>query len=329
MDEFSLIRNYLAPLAGPEGLNLTDDAAVLTPPAGHDLIITKDTMVEGVHFPRGHYGLNVASRLLRVNLSDLAAKGAAPLGYLLSIAWPKSLSSAQIAVHMESFAAGLKDVQQAYSFTLFGGDTVRTDGPMVVSATLIGTVPHGGMVRRAGANIGDDIWVTGTIGDGYLGLKYISQDHVFLDNLLPYAGDLETAYWRPIPRLGLSKLLRDVATSAVDISDGLLSDIRHIAQDSGIKAVIDIYAVPLSGAGRQWLKPLTHIEQKLILAAGGDDYEVGFTADPKHRELILESALLLSFDITRIGTCLKGSGMDCLGANAAVLDVSIYGFSHI
>ncbi|MDB2439853.1 thiamine-phosphate kinase, partial [Hellea sp.] len=150
MDEFGFIATHLAPLAGPGGLGLKDDAAILKPSAGKDLILTKDTMVEGVHFPKGHYGGDTAEKLLRVNLSDLAAKGANPLGYMLSIAWPKSIDDR----YFKGFAAGLRDVQDAYDFKLLGGDTTSIDGPMVVTATLIGDVPEGQMVTRSGAKPG-------------------------------------------------------------------------------------------------------------------------------------------------------------------------------
>jgi len=149
VNEFDFIATYLAPLAGPGGLSLKDDAALLKPSQGKELVLTKDTMVEGVHFPNGHYGGDTAEKLLRVNLSDLAAKGAHPTGYLLSIAWPKGIDSK----YFKGFASGLKDVQEAYDFRLLGGDTTSIDGPMVVTATLIGEVPEGEMVMRISENI--------------------------------------------------------------------------------------------------------------------------------------------------------------------------------
>ena len=170
MNEFDWIETYLKPLAGPEGLGLLDDAALFKPRQGQDLVLTKDTLVEGVHFFKGEYGAGTAERLMVVNLSDLAAKGARPLGYLLSIAWPKHLDEANLKQWMQGFAKGLGAQQDAFGFKLFGGDTVRTSGPMTVSATFIGTVPEGEMVKRSAAHIGDDIWVTGTIGDAHLGL---------------------------------------------------------------------------------------------------------------------------------------------------------------
>ena len=234
MDEFDFIATHLAPLAGPGGLGLIDDAALISPSPDKDLVLTKDTMVEGVHFPKGHYGGDTAEKLLRVNLSDLAAKGARPIGYMLSIAWPTNIDKA----YLGGFAKGLSDVQDAYDFKLLGGDTVSTDGPMVVTATLIGEVPKGEMVRRNGAQDGDDVWVTGTIGDAYLGLQSVLGRQ--LDPAPSHDGLLhfEEAYYRPEPRLVFRKNLRQFATASVDVSDGLMADIAHISAASSTKIII-------------------------------------------------------------------------------------------
>ena len=169
VNEFDFISEYLAPLAGPGGLGLKDDAAILKPRDGTDLILTKDTMVEGVHFPTNDYGTSLSSKLLRVNLSDLAAKGAIPVGYLLSVALPKTVGSK----FFKDFRDGLREIQNLFDFNLLGGDTVVTEGQIVITATMIGEVPTGSMVKRDGAKVGDSVWVSGTLGDAYLGLKTI------------------------------------------------------------------------------------------------------------------------------------------------------------
>ena len=306
MDEFDFIATHLAPLAGPGGLGLKDDAALLKPSVGKDLVLTKDAMVEGVHFPQGHYGGDTAEKLLRVNLSDLAAKGARPIGYMLSIAWPRDIDKAYYA----GFASGLRDVQQAYDFKLLGGDTVSTDGPMVVTATLIGEVPHGEMVMRSGAKAGDDIWVTGTIGDAYLGLQSVL-GHTLTpvpsqDSLLHF----EEAYYRPEPRLLCRKVLRQYATACADISDGLIADITHITKASDVSVVINLEDVPLSPAARTWLRGQSSKEDAYkMLVTAGDDYELVFSASADLRAAIESSVKTLGLKLSRIGAVETGVGV--------------------
>ena len=244
MDEFDFIRDVLTPLAGPEGLRLRDDAAVFTPSSGYDLVITKDAMVEGVHFPNGHYGGDVAEKLLRVNLSDLVAKGAHPLGYLLSLAISKPVTEQDL----RGFAQGLRDVQQAYDFALWGGDTVSTSGPFSISATFIGQVPSGQMVKRSGAQVGDDVWVTGTIGDSYLGLQNILGHALKPAPTSEQLWHWEEAYLRPEPRLLMRKIFREYASASLDVSDGFLADVAHLASASGVSLALCIDDVPISKA---------------------------------------------------------------------------------
>ena len=307
MDEFDFIATHLAPLAGPQGLGLIDDAALLTPSLGKDLVLTKDTMVEGIHFPKGHYGGDTAEKLLRVNLSDLAAKGARPIGYMLSIAWPTDIDKA----YYGGFAKGLSDVQDAYDFKLLGGDTVSTDGPMVVTATLIGEVPKGEMVTRSGANVGDDTWVTGTIGDAYLGLQSVLGRQLdpppSHDGLLHF----EEAYYRPEPRLIFRKILRQFATASVDVSDGLMADIAHISAASSTKIIIDKSMVPLSPPAKLWLAgqgSSNKVFKSLVTA--GDDYELVFTAPQSSHSNIQDAAKKLGLSVTKIGTVQSGEGVN-------------------
>ena len=298
MDEFDFIRSLLAPLAGPEGLSLKDDAALFTPDDDYDLVITKDAMVEGVHFPHGEYGGHIAEKLLRVNLSDLAAKGASPRGYLLSLAIPKAITQEDL----KGFTVGLGEVQDAYSFTLWGGDTVTTAGPFIVSATFIGQVPRGQMVKRTGAVDGGDIWVTGTIGDAYLGLQNVLGRTL---SPLPTSEQIyqwEEAYLRPEPRLLLRKLFRKYATAAVDVSDGLLADAEHIALASDVSLDLELEAIPFSHETKTWLNAQVNRHKAYeSLFSGGDDYEVLFTAKPENRRDIEAQSKQLGVPITRIG----------------------------
>ena len=326
MDEFNFIRDYLAPLAGPEGLRLEDDAACFTPIAGHDLIVTKDAMVEGVHFPKGEYGGNVAEKLLRVNLSDLAAKGARPLGYFLSLAIPAPMTQP----HLRGFVRGLSEVQQAFDFTLWGGDTVSTSGPLIVSATFIGQVPSGEMVKRSGAHIGDDVWVTGSIGDAYLGLQ---NKLGFTLNPTPTSQQLltwEEAYLRPEPRLVFRKLLRKYASAALDVSDGFLADGAHLAQASIVSLQISVEDVPLSKASQTWLEgqadPLQALE---ALLSGGDDYELLFTANPNHANDLLKQAQSVGVKITKAGQVVKAGDLPLkILYNGAPTQFKKTGYTH-
>lgn len=326
MDEFDSIERYLRPLTGPEGLNLLDDAALYTPPKGFDLVLTKDTMVEGVHFPNRHWGADTAEKLLRVNLSDLAAKGARPVGYLLSVAWPKSIDK---EIYFPAFVKGLQTVQAAYDFSLFGGDTVSIDGPMVVSATLIGVVPKGEMVKRSGAKQGDDIWVSGTIGDAALGLKLALGQALGLSPTGEAIWTWEEAYFRPTPRLILRKPLRQFANACVDISDGLISDLGHIAKASGVGIELSLSEIPLSRASQSWVNASENNKIETLVTAG-DDYELAFLADKKHADVIRNIEKNTGVKLTRIGTAINGEGVRVLNPNGSEFNLSASqsGFKH-
>ena len=301
MDEFEFIAKYLAPLAGPGGLGLKDDAAIFTPTIGTDLIITKDTMVEGVHFPHGHYGGNTAGKLLRANLSDLAAKGAAPVGYMLSIVWPRGANEGVF----KDFAEGLAAIQKKYGFKLLGGDTSSSRGPMVVTATLFGEVPEHSMVRRNGANVGDDIWVTGTIGDAYLGLQKTLGRPIDPKPKGTGLKHFENAYFRPEPRISFGKHLRDYASACADISDGLIADAGHVAMVSGVGFKLHLADIPLSRPASEWVgEDLSRLK---TLVTAGDDYELVFTSSPINETTLNEANTGLQ--LTKIGTVVAGSGV--------------------
>jgi thiamine-monophosphate kinase len=284
--EFALIARHFRPLAGPGALDLRDDVALLVPPPGRELVLTVDAMVGGVHFLPDDPPDLVGRKLLRVNLSDLAAKGATPLGYLMTVSAPRDTPESWYA----AFAAGLAADQRQYGATLLGGDTTSTPGPISLSLTAIGHVAPGQAVHRFGARAGDGIWVTGTIGDGALGLAAAR------GKLDDPTGHLLGRYRLPQPRVGLA--IAGIATAGMDISDGLVQDLGHICRASKLAAEIDALAVPLSeparNAGPDWLE---------TCLTGGDDYEL-LLAVPPAREPALRAAAAAAaagMAVTRIG----------------------------
>ncbi|HQT68504.1 MAG TPA: thiamine-phosphate kinase [Acetobacteraceae bacterium] len=301
--EFGLIGRYFAPLAGPEGLGLQDDAALFTPPAGRELVITKDAMVAGVHFIGDEPADLIARKLLRSNLSDLAAMGATPLHYLLALAVSRGTDEAWFA----AFAKGLAQDQAHFNITLLGGDTVSTTGPLCVSATLIGHVTPGHALRRTGACVGDGLYVTGTIGDAALGLRALRGDIIDAD------GYLVSRYRLPQPRLGLA--LHGIAHAAMDISDGLLQDLGHLCRASALGARIDAALVPVSIPGQ--------IETCLT---GGDDYEL-LLAVPPARHVDLQKACA-GLRITKIGEFVAGERITVCDIEGAPMTFSRAGWSH-
>jgi thiamine-monophosphate kinase len=254
----------LRPLAtSAAALGLLDDAAVVPSRPGYDLVISEDAMVEGVHFLPGEDAEVIARRLLRTNLSDLAAKAAEPFGYTLMTAWPASRGWED----QEAFIRGLAMDGEEFDVTLLGGDTVSTPGPLTVSATVFGWVPTGRVVRRSGAQPGHELVVFGVIGNGALGLKAARGQ--IAD---PYR-ELAQAYRLPQPLLHLRQALRRHAAAAADVSDGLIADALHIAEASGCAVTLDLERMPLSESARDWVKAQPdRAEALLALATGGDDY---------------------------------------------------------
>jgi thiamine-monophosphate kinase len=317
VDEFDWIARCLRPLAAsaPEALGLGDDAALIPGRPGFDLVITKDAVVEGVHFLADDPPDRVARKLLRVNLSDLAAKGAEPYGYFLAIAWPSGGGWPE----REAFARGLKADQDEFGVKLFGGDTVSTPGPLTLSATLLGWTPAGGMIRRAGARAGDVVLVTGSIGDGALGLAAARGEAMGLSGAdLAW---LKARYQLPQPRLGLGEALRRWGHAAADVSDGLIADAGHIAAASGLALTLDLDRTPLSSAARAWLASQPDpAAARLALATGGDDYEVICTAPAAATASLKRAAEALGFALTEIGSVSAGAGVQvlCGGREASV-----------
>jgi len=300
LGEFDLIDKLLKPLAGddPAALGLDDDAALLGVVPGRQLVVAKDAIVAGVHFLEDDPPESVAAKLLRVNLSDLAAMGAAPRSYLTVIARPAELKNGWL----EHFARGLKAEQAAYGLSLIGGDVVSTTGPLVLTCTIIGEVPEGEAVLRRGARPGDDIWVSGTLGDAAAGLRVLKGLAVTEDEAL-YLAD---RYRQPQPRLALGQALRGVATAMIDISDGFVADLEHILESSGVGASIEKFALPLSPVARG----LPGHDAGALY--GGDDYELLFTAPVDRRDTVHAASRQGEVPVTRVGTVTAEPGLEIL-----------------
>lgn len=268
MDEFSLIKRFFAPLAGEGSFALQDDAGVIAPCPGMDLVVTTDAIAEGVDFFAFDPAGMVAQKALRVNLSDLAAKGADPAFYLLNLSLPPSVDETWLA----AFAQGLRQDQDAFGISLLGGDTGATEGPLTIAVTAFGFVPAGGMVRRSGARPGDAVYVTGHIGDSGGGLAIFRREKHSLSEA--DRDHLIARYRVPQPPVSFAADLRDVAHAAIDVSDGLIADLTHLAAASGVRIVVEGEKVPLSA-------PLRGLWGEAALTravAAGDDYQIAFTA---------------------------------------------------
>lgn len=318
--EFGLIARFFAPLAGPEGLNLGDDAAVVPPlPKDHDLVVTCDTMVCGNHFLAKDQPEGIGHKLLAVNLSDLAAMGATPAHYLLATSWPEEPAEGWLA----AFTAGLGQMQRAYGISLIGGDTTRTDGPLTLTLTAFGYVPRDKALRRSGARPGDIVFVSGTVGDAALGL-HLAQDPLATSG--PGLEFLLQRLHRPTPRNALGQALVGIASSAMDVSDGLVADLGHIAEQSGVGADIDGASLPLSDAAAGVLAE----EPDLLLRVltGGDDYELLFTAPPDREPAITNAAAAAATQVTRIGLVRAEPGIVVRDRAGEPLSLSETGYRH-
>ncbi len=315
--EFGLIARHFRPLAGPGALDLGDDAALLDPPPGRTLVMAADAMVAGVHFLPDDPPETVGRKLLRVNLSDLAAMGAAPLGYLMTTAFPLGIQESWIA----GFVAGLALDQREFGLSVLGGDTVSIPGPMTLSLTILGHVAPGQALRRVGARPGDEVWVSGTIGDGALGLRAI-RGQVADDA----AGHLAARYRLPRPRLGLGQALVGVARAAMDVSDGLVQDLGHLARAAGCGAEIAAEAVPLSAAARAALAADAGLLPTVL--TGGDDYELLFAADSGDAARVTAAGRAAGVPVTRIGRFVAGQGVRVHDESGRDLTPDRAGWSH-
>jgi thiamine-monophosphate kinase len=296
--EDSLIARYFGPLAtDPGAFDLTDDAAILKS-SSDDLVVTTDAIVEGVHFLSSDPPDTIARKALRVNLSDLAAKGAAPAGFVLTLAL-RVADDAWLA----PFARGLGEDAAQFGCPLLGGDTVSTPGPVMISITAFGRVPAGKMVRRNGAKPGDRVVVSGTIGDAALGLGLLK------DGAAAALGGDERAmligrYRMPQPRVALALAVRDHASAAMDVSDGLAGDLAKLCAASGVSAAIDAQSIPLSGPARSLVSSGAASIESIV--SGGDDYEILCTIPENRFEAFAQAAKLAGVPVTSIGTIIAG-----------------------
>jgi len=321
--EFEFIARHLAPLSAgaPGAANLTDDGALIDLAPGETLAVTTDTLIEGRHFPEGGDPQLAARKALRVNLSDLAAMGARPFGYCLNIAWPGEGASARA----EPFVRGLLADQERYGVRLMGGDTTRGPGPWTIAVTAFGRRPAGVSLRRAGARPGDSLVVTGTVGDAVLGLEVLQGGDLGLSS--DDAAYLVARSLTPEPRLVAIPAMRRHAGAAIDVSDGLLADARHLAIQSALRVDIDLGSVPASAPAQAWMaKQRDEAAARLKLAAGGDDYEL-LLATAKPEPLIAELAGA-GLPATVIGRFEKGAPQVTVRLNGTELTPDSWGFTH-
>jgi thiamine-monophosphate kinase len=304
MDEFDIIARYFAPLAGEGAFGLKDDAAVLPARAGHDLVITTDTIAEGTDFfPFDPPGA-IAQKALRVNLSDLVAKGAEPAHYLLNLTLPHTVTPDWLA----GFADGLARDQRVFNISLLGGDTGA--GQLSIAVTAFGFVPNGKMVKRGGAKVGDAVYVTGSVGDSGGGLAIFKHEK---HNLSDTDRDYLTARYRvPQPPVTFASSLRAIAHASVDVSDGLIADLGHVASASGVRIVVEGDTVPLSAP----LRALWGDDALMRAVTAGDDYQIAFTAP-----------LGLEGPFTRIGRVGAGEGVS-LTLDGKKIAISKPGYRH-
>lgn len=326
LGEFGIIARYFAPLAtDTAALGLRDDTAVLRPPEGQEIVLSCDTVVAGVHFRESDPPDTIGHKALAVNLSDLAAKGARPYVYLLAL----SLPAKPLAAWLEGFTEGLRALQERAGTCLAGGDTTQAPGPVSITVTVLGLVPQGHAVLRHGAKRGDRLYVSGTIGDAYLGLRLLeepalaktwgltTQDSAFVID----------RYQRPAPRSELALVVRNFAQAAIDVSDGLVLDIEKLAQVSHVRAAIEASAVPLSPVAK---KAVRH-EPKLLetLIAAGDDYEIVAAVPEASAKAFEAEAHVTAVPVTPIGLIEDGEGeVRVLGRDGKPLRLARKGFSH-
>lgn len=323
LGEFELIARYFRPLATaePGAFALTDDAAVLAIPEGRELVVTCDALIEGIHFPSGAAPAQIAPKALRVNLSDLAAMGATPRGYLLVAAFRREVDADWIG----AFAAALAADQERFGIALVGGDTIATDGPATFSITALGTVAKGQALRRAGARVGDLVYVSGTVGDAALGLAVLEGRLTGLAEA--DAAALIERYHRPTPRLALGERLHGLATACIDVSDGVMADLGHICECSKVGARIEAPALPLSPAARAALARDPGLMATVL--SGGDDYELLFTVPSQREHALAAAARDAGVAVSRIGRIIAAAdGIRAVDAAGRPLALGAGGYRH-
>jgi thiamine-monophosphate kinase len=322
--EERLIARYFGPLARhPGSFRLADDAAAITPPSGCDLVLTTDGVIAGVHVFPDDPPEAIARKALRMNLSDLAAKGATPIGFLMALSLPATTNKAWIA----AFARGLGEDAKRYGCPLLGGDTDHSPGPVAVSIAAFGVVPCGKMVRRSTARAGDAVVVTGTIGDAALGVK-LRRDFGLAQRWRlgkGKAAQLVRRYRLPEPRNALAKAVLRYASAAIDVSDGLAGDLDKLCRASKIAASIDVARVPLSQAARAAVAAVPQLLETIL--TGGDDYEIVLTLPPRRLAAFSAAAKAAGVMATEIGRVQKGEST-CFLRDGKALAFRRTAYSH-
>ncbi len=324
--EEAIVQGYLAPLAAgaPGAHGLKDDCATIAPAPGCELVLKTDAIAEGVHFLPTDAPQDIGWKALAVNVSDLAAKGARPLGYLMSLAFPL----APTKVWMAAFAAGLGEAQKAFGMHLLGGDTDRRPGPISITPMVIGEVEIGRMVPRAAAKAGDIACVSGTLGDSGLGLA-LQRDPTLATTwrLAPHEADhLGQRFLRPTPRIGLAPALLKHARASMDLSDGLMKDLGRMCRASGVGAVVDLPALPMSAAFHSVIR----IDPDAAAASrfAGDDYEVLSAVAPEFFGAFQAAAATAGIPVTRIGIFTTGLELTLRDAAGSAIDIGPTGWDH-
>ncbi len=320
MNEFGLIEKFFAPLAAdaPEALALRDDAAFLD---AH-WVVSTDTLIENVHFLADDPLETVAQKALRVSLSDVAAKAAMPRFYLFNLSWPEGRDPAEIGL----LADGLRTDQRRYGVKLIGGDTTRTPGPLTLTTTVFGA-RDSKTPQRNGAKPGDLVFITGPIGAAHLGLR-VGRGEALGEMDAQTRAALLARYRVPEPRVAAIELLARFATASVDISDGLLADIGHVAKASDVRVELELSAIGLSRWCETWLVSGPLVERLSALLTGGDDYEIAFTAPAREREAVLEAIAASGLDGGVIGRVEAGEGVVLRDENGDVIQIEQTGFTH-
>jgi thiamine-monophosphate kinase len=322
--EFELIARYFAPLAAgaPGAFGLTDDVAIVDVGRDEQLVVKSDAIVAGVHFLPADPPDLIARKLLRVNLSDLAGKGARPLGYLMTCAFPGDLDESWVAKYVEGLAAD----QREFGLSLLGGDTTATPGPLTLSATIFGAIAKGRLPWRGGARDGDAVLVSGTLGDGALGLDVQRQEFPELD--AAGRAHLTDRYRLPRPRLQLGRALVDAGLvhASIDISDGLLADLGHICRTSKLGADIEWPRVPLSEPARKLVATRPQLRERVI--AGGDDYELLLTVSTGDVPAALAIAQGTGVALAPIGRMTVGGGLRIRDENGGEIAIGRSGYRH-
>jgi len=313
--EFDVIARHFTRPAANAVLGVGDDCALVQLSRGMELAVSVDTMVSGTHFFPDVDPETLGHKTLAVNLSDMAAMGAMPYWAMLALTLPKVDHD-----WLAAFAKGFFDLAEEFDVSLIGGDTTR--GPLTLTVTIMGEVPAGAALRRSGAKAGNDIWVSGNIGDAALSVAH-RHGKLALDE-----ADYREAVMRlyePTPRVSLGQALRGLATAAIDVSDGLLADLGHICKLSGLGAAVELAAIPLSPIGK---KHIASDAGRNAIVAGGDDYELCFTAHPNSRESIADLAKMLGVPLTRIGQVKRGKGVSLWGPDGKPVKIDGRGYDH-